>query len=148
MDRFSDSSFVSKRLGCKFEKDAYVLIRDNSETLPEYIALIHGIHRVEDGCVVESAHLTATKYSLLKLEPLFQDLTSPVGEDMLAGDRIELLLHFTLPESMGTRHDSEVIKIDDIVEAHIFPRDFEVVHCVEPPPGKSVSQPTNFVSLI
>ncbi|KAK1770181.1 hypothetical protein QBC33DRAFT_313551 [Phialemonium atrogriseum] len=84
--------------------------------------------------VVESAHLTATKYSLLKSEPLFRDLTSPVGEDMAAGDRIELLLHFTLPESLGTRHDSEVIKIDDIIEVCRFPRNFEVVHCVQPPP--------------
>ena len=109
-------------------------IREQSEGHPQYIALIHGVHGGAAGCL-KSSHLAATKYSFLQpggLIPNLLDLTGGREEEISCR---ELVLNFRSPDDMGGRTDLQAINIEDILEVQALPLDFEVLHCVQPPPG-------------
>jgi hypothetical protein len=108
-------------------------IREDNGTPQEFIILIHDIHSGRDGCTIKSVHLQVTRYSFLDPGGLLKEPSQSM--EMLDLDEDaprEVLLHFSNPGFMGTSRDSEVITIDNILEARSLPLGFEVVHCLKP----------------
>lgn len=113
-------------------KGEYALVRIGRETELEHVIFIHEISYCAAEHEVSGASLLATKYSKLVS-------TSPdpqlVGEDEDENENCqELLLHFEEFGSMGTRHDAEFIRLNDIV--HATDLTAGVDHVLTPPPGK------------
>jgi hypothetical protein len=109
-------------------------IRINHANAQELIILIRDIHSGRDGCTTKSVHLSVTKYSFLDPTRLLEKTSQTV--EMVDWDKDasrEILLHFSDHAFMGTSRDSEVVKIDNILEARPLPLGFEVVHCLKPP---------------
>jgi hypothetical protein len=95
----------------------------------KYVALIQEIHSGADRCDSKSPHFIVTKYSYVEDEPF---LSNQARENNAA----DLIIQHSGPEPMGSRSAGEVIEIDDIAEATIFPEDFEVIYCLQRPTGK------------
>lgn len=138
---FADANFFCDRLQFEFEQYACVWILERNLNTENdrrgFLALIHGVHPgggEEGGCSIPDAHVSVTKYTYLRNDDpsaLFDcsNNTLPIG----GSERMELLLHFSRFESMGTQYDAEVIVLDDIIEARGLPPDFDVFHCANPP---------------
>lgn len=93
-----------------------------------------------DECAVKSVHLTATLYSLLAAEPLFQHSAPSTDTEASRSIGNELLLHCSAYEVMGSRLDAEIIVVDNVLEAHVLPPEIEVTYHVHPPPGKGLGR--------
>jgi hypothetical protein len=122
-------TFPCQRLQFTFETDTYIWfsIKGTPVSNTEFVAIIHDIHAAESQCDIGNAHLVVTKYSCLAADGLLQHAARVDG--------VELLLHYSEAETMGMPTDSEVINIEDIIDAQTLPREFEVSHCVQVPIG-------------
>ncbi|CAI0650363.1 unnamed protein product [Colletotrichum noveboracense] len=130
-DTFTNVSFESARLNFKFEKNRYVVIKDNSDSLGEYIAFVHDVLPGSVECQ-NTAHLSISKYSFFQSTSVLWDSKPPLSDDNDTTP-IELLLHFSEPRRMGTPSDSEVLAIHDIDRAESVRARFDIVHCVQTP---------------
>ncbi|KAJ3958603.1 hypothetical protein N0V92_004827 [Colletotrichum tropicale] len=130
-DTFTNVSFESTRLNFKFEKNRYVVIKDNSDSFGEYIALVHDVLPGSVDCQ-DTPHLSISKYSFFRSTSVLWDSKAPLANDNDATP-IEMLLHFSEPRRMGTPSDSEVVAIDDIDRAEPVRAGFDIVHCVQAP---------------
>lgn len=122
-------------LDFEFVKGEYALIRIGRENPSEHVIFIHEISYCAEEPEISSASLLVTKYSkLVSTYPVRQQL---VGEDE-DEDEIEkcreLLLHFGDFGNMGTRHDAELIRLNDVVYATDLTAGVD--HVLTPPSGK------------
>ncbi|KAF4835438.1 putative modification methylase [Colletotrichum siamense] len=130
-DNLVETSFESRRLNFKFEKDQYVRIRDTSGNFGTYIALVHDVSPGSELCV-NAPHLIITKYSFYDQTSLLWD-SKTAWDDYDKNENRELLLHCTATKTMGTFSDNEIIAINDIdLVGHMGP-DFDITYCAKRP---------------